>query len=158
MANKANEVNGSFLTQPAWLAWAAGIVDGEGCIQLVRYNRKKGYQNWQIRLTVANTDPRMLKRLQEILGGSIWADKRKVAGRRPIWNWGAACKKAEAALAAIRPWLVAKAEQADIALQSRRLVSQSRGKKFLSESETTALSGMVVELRGWKRKEFVANG
>ena len=101
------------------LAWAAGIVDGEGCIFI-----KEG-RSLRMCVSVENTDVRMLDALKEMFGGSLnrrnGPSKRN---RRPIWAWEVSAIKAERCLKAIYPWLVCKKEQADIALLARRYANK----------------------------------
>ncbi len=97
-----------------FLAWAAGIIDGEGCILI-----KEGVA-LRVVVNVENTDPRMLIELRLAFGGSIALRKGvSKSKRRPIWQWDISAKKAEAMLTAIRPYLICKGDQADIALAAR---------------------------------------
>ena len=148
---------------PDWLAWAAGIVDGEGCIRLLPYNASSGkrrvYRAWQIRISVSNTDPRMLMKLRDMFGGAIHSKQtRMMRGdpykRRPQWEWIVACKKAHAVLTQIRPWLIAKAEQADLAIASRKLIrTNSKGSAF-TEVEHAYLEQLAGQMSALKRQTF----
>jgi hypothetical protein len=107
------------------LAWAAGIVDGEGSIVLQKH-KTRGY--WALSVTVGNTDPRMLTILRDLFGGSI--SRYQPAGpRKPIWKWNVASRKAEHCLRQVLPWLVTKREQAELGLRSRELLTP-RGQKW----------------------------
>jgi hypothetical protein len=105
----------------AELAWAAGIIDGEGCICV--YGRpgrvgKKGVRALALIINVVNTDPRMPLKMCEIFGGHTGraTERRGNPRRRPITQWIITGKPAGSVLVAIRPYLIIKAEQADIAL------------------------------------------
>lgn len=104
----------------AWRAWAAGIMDGEGCIHLVRPYRTK--PKWTLHVIVVNTDPAMVRKLQEVFGGYVVRQKSVKAGHRPKWRWVRTHAAARSFLRQIRPWLVTKAEQADLAIGLGRLV------------------------------------
>jgi len=67
-------------------------------------------------VTVSNTDPRMLLRLRAIFGvGSVRVANRS-GKRRRIFEWTVHTRQAVIVLEAVRPHLVVKGEQADIAL------------------------------------------
>ena len=103
------------------LAWAAGALDGEGCICI--YGRpgrisKKGVHALQLVITLVNTDPRMPLKMKEIFGGNCQpaVERRGNPRRRPIMTWLITGKPAGLALAKMLPFLVIKREQAGIAL------------------------------------------
>jgi hypothetical protein len=88
--------------------WAAGFFDGEGCVYIL---------NGQIRVTVTQVDPRPLRALQAKYGGHIYLDKKpKAAGYRRVFRWNATPGPAKKFLASIRPFLVVKGEEADVAI------------------------------------------
>lgn len=101
-------------------AWAAGILDGEGCIQISR--SRTGHT---LNLTVGQSSRDgapgpMLLRLQSLYGGRIWEHRtRHRLGRRPHHVWGLVARQAEAVLRATLPYLVEKRGQAEIALEYR---------------------------------------
>ena len=104
------------------LAWAAGIVDGEGCILLYRAKTRTG-DAWVLRLTVINTSQPMLQRLQEIFQlGSVRQRRRTNPRHKVQWTWEIAARKAEAALILLLPYLVTKRREAELGLTSRRLI------------------------------------
>lgn len=106
------------------LAWAAGIVDGEGCISLHTVKSQQGLC-YVLRLTVTNTSVLMLTRLQEIFGGgSIHPKTRYSEKHRQGWYWQVCSKKAERAIRLIEPYLVNKREEARVGLYSRELMQQ----------------------------------
>ena len=118
------------------LAYAAGIIDGEGCIRFYsfRQHRRLGL-SWNLSLSVTNTDPRLMSWLMETLGTGKVVNKRMLGRKRPCYQWQVSARQAEAVLRAIRPYLVIKADQADIGLASRALVGRQQGRRRLSETE-----------------------
>lgn len=108
------------------LAWAAGIIDGEGSIHLVHITRPAASGTrigWRLNVTVWNTNPLIVQRTAEIFGvGSVHVVQRR-PGWKPQWYWQTASKKAEEVLRAVEPYLVGKAEHARLALLSRSLMS-----------------------------------
>lgn len=105
------------------LAWAAGLIDGEGCISLnaVRTRSKSGRLTYELRVVVNNTDIRLLNRLREVLGvGFICPMKRYSARHRPAWQWEVKSRKAETVIRAVLLYLVGKREEAELGLLSRQ--------------------------------------
>ena len=134
-----------------WLAWAAGFIDGEGSIAVYKRNRRDRWKDHALRISVVNTDPRPLKELQRLFGGSIqWCHKPgpKHPNWKPSWAWVGSHRVAESCLVRIIPWLVAKREQAELAILSRRLVSSKGRRKTPSELEQYEwLARRLVELK-----------
>lgn len=87
-------------------AWAAGIIDGEGCIALQR-SRK----TYRLRLWVGSNDGLMSSRLFDIfqLGGLC------VTGKQHIWF--ANGLEAATALVRVKDFLIVKKAEAEIAIQ-----------------------------------------
>jgi hypothetical protein len=64
----------------AELGWIAGIIDGEGSICLVKNTR-------QVRISVGNTDKKMIDRLLFLCGGSCYARTHHNPKYKPCWTW-----------------------------------------------------------------------
>ena len=112
------------MTNIAKLAWAAGIVDGEGCIVLYKAKTRTG-NAWVLRLTVTNTSKPMVMALQDIFGmGNLIFSPRNNPRHKDIWRWEVATRKAEQALRLLLPYLVTKRREAELGLASRRLIRQ----------------------------------
>ncbi len=120
------------MTDSHWLAWAAGIIDGEGCISIVQ-SRSSGraglsYVRYVTRVSVVNTDARMIQKLLGLFGGQLKTEKPEKAGWKVRHVWVLHALKAETFLVSILPWLVIKKEQADIAIASRSLRHGPKGR------------------------------
>lgn len=93
------------------LAWAAGFVDGEGCLQIAR-QRYRGRPNPSFRplLAVTQNHRPTLQRLQQVLGGGghICPMQQRPQNRRPIWLLQYFGRHAINALRLLRPYLVRK--------------------------------------------------
>lgn len=104
--------------QMAWFGWAAGIIDGEGCIHLARpCGRSK---LWDLQVIVVNTNRPMLEKLSQLFGGNISRPRADDTKRKPVYRWYVRGDGAVEALKRMRPWLVTKAAQADVAISSGR--------------------------------------
>jgi hypothetical protein len=88
-------------------AWAAGFIDGEGCILLTRNSP---------RVTACQKDRELLDRLLALFGGTV---RQQVKGRKtPIWVWGVNGKQAVAVMQGIYPMLsTRRRERVDLVLR-----------------------------------------
>ena len=138
------------------LAWAAGIVDGEGSIGLIRMKRYDNYGTgvtYDLRLDVGNTDPRMLKKLQDLFGGSISRSMEKRENRKPCATWHLHGSNAANVLAAIRPYLVIKGEQADVAIKSRQFVRRNKRVTTEGLAMTASMTECFLQLKALKHAQ-----
>jgi hypothetical protein len=101
------------ISREMWLAYSAGFVDGEGCI-VVQY--RKSSRTHYLKITVPQLNPAPLHILQSLFGGSVRLKAGRVGNYRRLWIWEAAARQAAEAIAALRPYLTVKAEEADIAI------------------------------------------
>lgn len=119
------------------LAWAAGFIDGEGCIALVKRTqilKGKPYQCFVLSLHVANTDLRTLERLKAMFCGTLYPTNHKNRpNNKPCWTWYVRSALAAAALEKLMPYLFSKREQAELGIASRRYI-QGNGRPRTPES------------------------
>lgn len=101
------------------MAYFAGLIDGEGCLTVTRQKR-----NTQPTVTVmvSMTTPEPLRLLKEEFGGSL-CEYQRALQHKPVWMYRCQAKKAEVLIRAIRPFLIVKAEQADLCLELRDSMS-----------------------------------
>lgn len=105
------------------LAWAAGIVEGEGCITLYKSRTNSGMA-YVMKITVVNTSLPMLKELLHIFKrGYIGVRRLRSARHKQTWHWEVTTKNAEAVLLALQPYIRTKREQCRLALLSRALIN-----------------------------------
>lgn len=106
-------------------AYAAGFFDGEGCIgismQIGATSRGKRYpdvRRFYLFVSLSQNDPAPINWLMEKFGGSarfVRGKKSYKEGYYERWNWAITTKQALSFLRTIRPFLIVKAEQADLA-------------------------------------------
>lgn len=96
------------------LEWIAGFVDGEGCISIPA---ARGYP----RLIVTNTNLTILRSMRAFFGGAgNITQKRRGPGERgvkPCWQWICWNRHARTVLVQLRPHLILKAAEADLAFE-----------------------------------------
>lgn len=116
---------------PEQVGWTAGIIDGEGCISAYGQVRKTGPGKvWSLRVLVANTDVRMIHRLEDLWGGKIRRHgKPQKDSHTQAWLWEVCGQAARKFLSLIRSELVVKQEQADLAIEFAGLLGTPGGCK-----------------------------
>lgn len=100
--------------------WMAGIIDGEGCIHFrMRSKKEKRKLKLTLRIEIGSASPYMIKRISEIWTKMnfsfqyVFQKTYKQDYMRIIVSSLRGCQKV---LAAVRPFLTAKAEEADLVL------------------------------------------
>lgn len=111
------------------IAWAAGFLDGEGCIRICR--RQNGFYNLQV--SIAQVVKAPLDDLQMIFGGSI----RQQSGS---WRWQIDSRQAAKLLEQVIPFLRVKREQAEIALQFQSRRGQRPRNRLQDEADFQAIT------------------
>jgi hypothetical protein len=109
-------------------AYAAGIVDGEGCIAITRgFVVARDKYSYSVAVVVANREKEVLVWLKALWKGWV-VEARPSAGRtRQAWNWRSPTgASAEPFLRGLRPWLRIKTDQCDNALAMIALLRRSR--------------------------------
>lgn len=114
------------------LAWAAGIFDGEGCISIgkVPPNSKNGLRNYSYRLTLKVTmgSKETVDRFSLIVGdGTSFLHQKGTDRVSDSYSFVAQSRKTAPILQALRPYLITKAQEADIAIQFLALPDCKRG-------------------------------
>ncbi len=101
------------------LRYLAGFVDGEGSITLARRKREWGTVEYCSRVSIANTNRRILEGIQQEYGGTLsdycFRDPRWKPGHALIWTNAAA----ERLIERLQPELRVKAKQVQALLQFR---------------------------------------
>lgn len=101
------------------IGYLAGIIDGEGCITITRQKPGTGgRKNWSYRLYLKVTmgHRETVDRLREMTGvGSV--HEQKTAHWNTAWSWIVSTRDAQGILELVRPHLITKAIEADLALE-----------------------------------------
>ena len=89
------------------LAWAAGILDGEGHFDGSLRETRPGHTIRGIRVSVPQTDPEMLLRLQALFGGQVRKRKPPTNPKHSQrWDWKVTgLEKVQALTIMVWPWL-----------------------------------------------------
>jgi hypothetical protein len=102
-------------------AYAAGFIDGEGCITVrVSTSRKPSWNpSMYASLTISQVDPRPLQWFQQRWGGALRPLKRRRDGRndRNAWEWVVVGRQAQQCFEDVRDMLKVKQEACDNAMR-----------------------------------------
>jgi hypothetical protein len=122
------------------IAWAAGIIEGEGCFS---YNGRSQYgdRRYQYpRIEVRMTDPDVIARLQRIFGGNVRACNNHIARpeQKQQFTWDITnMADFDRVAALIRPWLGARrrARLDEIASGYRGYIGPRAGGQLLHQGD-----------------------
>jgi hypothetical protein len=114
-----------------FVAYLAGILDGEGCLRITRCRLRKKPLNsprHSPSVFVGNTSWALAEFLRDNFGGSIW-ERSATATRRTVYIWHL-CTRVSilAILTAVRPHLLVKGAQADLLIEFITGFSRGRGR------------------------------
>lgn len=129
------------------LAWAAGIIDGEGAVSMSRARagvNRRVTESFQVRVNVKMTHEPTIRRLYEIFGG-VFKPGGKVRNpekHKATYEWYVGDLKAAEALRRIVPYTVTKRDQVLLVLEYRERCCSVR---HLGRGATC--SSELVELR-----------
>jgi hypothetical protein len=133
------------------LAWAAGFIDGEGCVSIVQRwtgacSTKKSYRYYQLNINVPQINKDPLLKLQKMFGGQIQAIK-PTGPRRQSFVWTIHAALAGRMLSMLVPYLIVKKNEAELALQYQNDV-KPRGQGRLTDwdwAERQAIAEALAE-------------
>ena|SRR5689334_17939432 len=121
------------MSSEADVAWAAGVIDGEGCISIHYSGSERRPHQLYITLQVGMTCYPTLLRLQSILGVGTITERKDQTSR--FWQMMMTHMSAETAIRKIYPYLFTKKRQARIALIFRSTTLSSHGDRRLTEEQ-----------------------
>ena len=134
------------------LAYVAGIVDGEGCIDIVSRNRP-GHKSPDstLRVTVVSTDQWLCQMLRFGFSGAV--RERKVDKSRQMrqWDWRIERGKARDFLKLILPYLHLKKPQAELGIKFQE--AKGRSTHGLTDNERAVEEAQKILLQTMKRNK-----
>ena len=122
--------------QKTFLAWAAGIFDGEGSLAIKR-TKRAGIVHYQIWVTVGMSDrienENALNLLKDCFGGNMCRIK-PIGNRIGAISWTIVSRQAMECLTKILPYLVIKKRQAELLIEFQNTcISRTGPKKNLEK-------------------------
>lgn len=138
-------------------AYAAGLIDGEGCIGAYntrpKMDRRAAYYQLTVRVTMKAAEPILF--LHRHFVGALTISRKKSGDGRAYSVWHARNRKAEAFLLEILPYLIEKRAQAELALEFAALRRRTRagfksGQRY-PDNVLNIYDGYVKRLKAMKR-------
>lgn len=125
-------------------AYAAGIVDGEGCIEILKWKtfrtRKVYGPRYVLAVEIQMADNEVLDWLQERLGGAIITKFPKNSRHRTCYRWMLYSKRAFDFLQEIKDFIVLKKEQIKIAEEFTNKPKEEREKLYTNAHSKSTLN------------------
>lgn len=139
-------------------ARAAAFIDGEGNIHINRRGAEGKHRGHYLKVTVTNTDPRLLLWFKQKFGGAVnGSGKRQKSNHRQAFRWLCSCRTAAEVLRGCLPYLLLKRDQAEIALafQSTLRGPTGRGQKVADDvfQQRDVYMSQISEAK-WKNYEW----
>lgn len=98
------------------ILYAAGIIDADGYIGVVRSATMNGYRYFTPQVMVVNRDVRLMEWFKENFGGKFYLRKKRNDRVADHYMWRAVSSVAFPLLVAIEPFLIVKKKQAQLAI------------------------------------------
>jgi hypothetical protein len=138
----------------AALAWAAGFVDGEGCIRIARRD-PGGDANpvYSLEVTITQNCLATLEHFKNVLGikSSIYVFGGTGTARSPVYGLTYRCTRARELLEALHPYLVRKRLEAEVGIEFAHRASFARqGRRRHSDAEIALRESYYLRLRALK--------
>ncbi len=109
------------------IIYLAGIVDGEGCINIVKYHKGNRYR-YRLQLRVINTNKELVEWIRDRWGGWIISRERD-SKRRTVYEWSIHNLAAGELLEDMIDYLIVKRDQANVALDFRATLNTTQYKQ-----------------------------
>lgn len=157
------------------LAYAAGMIDGDGCVSVNKssYIQKGGGRSYMITVRVSQKLPEIPEWFASKFGGKVRImGKGKTAinglGKTvffpPLYSWELTCNNAANFLEAILPFLLVKKERSGVAIKLARLHRSRGGRGFryggvpvtLEENEERHALALLIRAENQKGNTRVA--
>ena len=152
------------------LAYAAGIVDGEGCLTISKQIRKdRPSPSYRSSVTVSNTNPVLIQFFKDNFGGVFYkhSDERTDKNNKnwaTAYTWYCSCSNVVEFLESILPYLLIKKGQAEEVINfqktkssyPRKSLGQGKGSSPLSEREIIAKEAIYLRVKSMNSKGIYA--
>lgn len=139
------------------LAYAAGFLDGEGCIRInFRKARQGRSDQFALLVMIAQKDGRPIDWLAGNFGGVVYLKNKKMDGTNWIYEWKQTDRGAYLFLKEVFPFLLYKKEQAALAIRFQERLKYERARNQPDNGRFAGLSTHEQEVRLQMYKEMSA--
>lgn len=121
-------------------AYMAALIDGEGAVSIYRVRPPRTYRQpgrykgrapravrHYMKICIVNGSPELIGWLRFKLGGTVSVRRPRTKRHRQTWLWTLMQQRAGELLVVVRPYLIAKTKQADLAIEFMAGFVDSRG-------------------------------
>jgi len=121
------------------LAYLAGAIDADGYITIQRSHRRVGKRYahaptyYLPKLGLGQASPIVPELLKKTFGGSISHYPPMKAGYRPRWVWYCGTRQARDALVRLRPFLLLKRRQCELAIKLANLIETQHAEQMATQ-------------------------
>ena len=111
------------------IAYFAGLLDGEGCVRIGKYNNSSGQLRYRAFIVIAMTNINPINWLLRIVGGKKYVDKKFKSGNSKIcFCWSTNAKEGASILHRALPYLLVKSKQAKNFISFSKTLTGKGGK------------------------------
>ena len=141
----------------AELAYAAGLIDGEGCIRIGKYTDHKTQElRYRGQLSIGMTSRAAVEWMRDRMGGNFYIYRTSYDKAKPAYNWTMRSTEAAALLSAILPHLIIKREQALLLIEFAETVHQCWGRRGMPAGLNDRRAAMAGQSLALNRKGIAA--
>jgi len=116
MSNPTNRNQPKVMPSKDDIVYVAGLLDGEGCISIVKCIRGKNWTpQYQLLVSISMTYLPLGEWLKDRFGGSCFLRQQK-GNRKPNFDWQICANQALGFLGLVSPYLQVKKREADFAI------------------------------------------
>lgn len=131
-------------------AYAAGFIDADGCISLIRnksHSCKRGYRHRSY-VAMTNTNLAICQRMKAWFGGTVSSTARVLTGHKRVYQWRLnSLSEIDNCLTQIRPYLFVKRKQADIVMDFLRNGGKGYTGYGVSDDEWERREALIVKIQ-----------
>ncbi|WP_050513912.1 DNA methyltransferase, partial [Streptomyces capuensis] len=131
-------------------SWLAALVDGEGTITIGRDQRSEKEPRkqdvYQVTLSIANTSVPLLEKARQVMGCNAQVRQSSPGVNRPVYALQVSGEQAAFVIRAIKPWLIDKLTQADIAIA----LQDTQRRAGMPKSSYATADGAAYKERLWE--------
>lgn len=142
----------------------AALIDGEGAVSIYRVHPPKTYRppgkykgrapravRHYMKICIVNGSPEMIGWLRFKLGGTVSVRRPRTMRHRQTWLWTLMQQRAGELLVVVRPYLIAKTKQADLAIEFMSGFVDSRG-GGISDEENARRDALCSRIQDLNRR------
>jgi hypothetical protein len=136
---------------PTEAAYVAALLDGEGCIH-------SGYpdhgNNRLLCIIVTMVHRPTIEWLKEKCGGLVYPHQSNQKPARTAWCWQVKAARSHALLKAVRPYMITKADEADVAIELAGTIWNNQVRGRVTEETLARRRELGATLKALKHREW----